>query len=51
MDIPWNVPLSHETVGLDGQFTAFLDGSHLNLLGNSQFPPGLCTSSDSIFTA
>ena len=25
VDIPWNVPLSHGTVGWDGQFTAFLD--------------------------
>ncbi len=25
MDIPWNVPLSHGTVGWDGQFMAFLD--------------------------
>ncbi len=25
MDIPWNVPQSHGTVGWDGHFTAFLD--------------------------
>ncbi len=25
VDIPWNIPLSHGTVGWDGQFTAFLD--------------------------
>ncbi len=33
VDIPWNVPLSHGTVGWDGQFTAFLDiyGASLKL--------------------